>query len=91
MAPGQEYLDLNRAVDGVKVQQILTQLETNVEKAYLRHMQNECSNEKKRKEMAQNRAMGFFGPDKKMWEAAERMTTPSCDAIRDKFGSQYVS
>ncbi|KAI8600168.1 hypothetical protein EDD21DRAFT_377899 [Dissophora ornata] len=91
LAPGEDYLDLNRVVDGVKVQQILTQLETNVENAYLRHMRSECSNETKNKEMAHSRAMGFFGPNKKMWEAAQRMTTPSCDAIRDKFGSQYVS
>ncbi|KAF9899643.1 hypothetical protein EC991_008525 [Linnemannia zychae] len=86
MAPGSDRVDLNRVVNGVKVHQILTQLEENVEVAYLKHMRSECLNEKKRKELAQNRAMGFFGPDKKLWEAAQRMTTPSCDAIRDKFG-----
>ncbi|KAG0308041.1 hypothetical protein BGZ99_001298 [Dissophora globulifera] len=91
MAPGQDHLDLNKAVNGVKVAQILTQLEGNVENAYLRHMQSECSNEKTRKETAHSRAMGFFGPDKKMWEAAQRMTTPSCDIIREKFGSKYVN
>ncbi|KAF9151312.1 hypothetical protein BG015_006834 [Linnemannia schmuckeri] len=86
MAPGSDHLDLNRVINGMKVRQILTQLEEDVERAYLRHMRTECINEKKRKEVAQNRAMGYFGPDKKMWEAAQRMTTPSCDAIREKFG-----
>ncbi|KAF9122018.1 hypothetical protein BGX30_002252 [Mortierella sp. GBA39] len=86
MAPGSDHVDMNQVINGMKVRQILTQLEENVETAYLRHMRTECINEKKRKEVAQNRAMGFFGPDKKMWEAAQRMTTPSCDAIREKFG-----
>ncbi|KAF9339602.1 hypothetical protein BGZ91_005392 [Linnemannia elongata] len=86
MAPGSDRLDLDQVINGMKVRQILTQLEENVETAYLRHMRTECINEKKRKEVAQNRAMGFFGPDKKMWEAAQRMTTPSCDSIREKFG-----
>ncbi|KAF9545298.1 hypothetical protein EC957_011052 [Mortierella hygrophila] len=86
MAPGSDHVDMNQVVNGMKVRQVLTQLEENVETAYLRHMRTECINEKKRKEVAQNRAMGFFGPDKKMWEAAQRMTTPSCDAIREKFG-----
>lgn len=86
MAPGSDQLDLNQVINGMKVRQILTQLEENVETAYLRHMRAECMNEKKQKEVAHNRAMGFFGPDKKMWEAAQRMTTPSCDAIREKFG-----
>jgi len=86
MVPGQEHVDLNRVINGIKVRQILTQLEENVETAYLRHMQAECHNEKKAKELAFSRAQGFFGRDKKMWEAAQRMTTPSCDAIRDKFG-----
>ncbi|KAK3835553.1 MAG: hypothetical protein J3R72DRAFT_477479 [Linnemannia gamsii] len=86
MAPGSNDVDLNQVVNGIKVRQILTQLEANVETTYLRHMRTECANEKKRKEVAQNRAMGFFGPDKKMMEAAQRMATPSCDAIREKFG-----
>ncbi|KAF8949273.1 hypothetical protein BGZ47_007983 [Haplosporangium gracile] len=86
MAPGSNHLDLNQVINGMKVRQILTQLEENVETAYLRHMRAECINEKKRKEVAHSRAMGFLGPDKKMWEAAQRMTTPSCDAIREKFG-----
>lgn len=86
MAPGSDHLDLDQVINGMKVRQILTQLEENVETAYLRHMRTECINEKKRKEVAQNRAMGYFGRDKKMWEAAQRMTTPSCDAIREKFG-----
>ncbi|ORZ27753.1 hypothetical protein BCR41DRAFT_331442 [Lobosporangium transversale] len=84
-------LDLNKVINGVKVQQILTQLEENVETTYLKYMRNECLNEIKRKELAHSRAQGFFGRDKKMWEAAERMTTPSCDIIRDKFGSRYMS
>ncbi|KAG0282403.1 hypothetical protein BGZ96_000524 [Linnemannia gamsii] len=86
MAPGSDNLDLSQVINGMKVRQILTQLEENVETAYLRHMGTECMNEKKRKEVAHNRAMGFWGPDKKMWEAAQRMTTPSCDAIHEKFG-----
>ncbi|KAF9180454.1 hypothetical protein BGZ49_004999 [Haplosporangium sp. Z 27] len=84
MKPGEDVLD-------PKAQPILAQLESNVEFAYLKHMRTECANERKRKELAKNRAVGFFGPDKKLWEAAERMTTPSCDAIVDKFGSKYLS
>ncbi|KAG0361458.1 hypothetical protein BC939DRAFT_430418 [Gamsiella multidivaricata] len=91
MIPGQDHVDLNRIVDGIHVRKILTQLEENVENAYLRYMRTECANEKKRKEMAHSRAMGYFGPNKERWEAAQRMTTPSCDAIREKFGNQYVS
>ncbi|KAF9082123.1 hypothetical protein BGX23_012785 [Mortierella sp. AD031] len=86
MVPGQDHLDLDRVINGMKVRQILTQLESNVEETYWRHMTSECLNEKKRKELAQKRAMGFFGPDKKLSAAAERMTTPSCDTLRDKFG-----
>ncbi|KAF9923178.1 hypothetical protein FBU30_006751 [Linnemannia zychae] len=86
MAPGTDHVDLNHVVDGVKVRQILVQLENNVENAYLRHMQSECLNEKERKKLAESRAMGFFGPNKKMWEAAQKMKTPSCDTIREKFG-----
>ncbi|KAI1317263.1 hypothetical protein EDD11_008750 [Mortierella claussenii] len=86
MRPGEDVLDLGKSINGVKVRQILTELEKNVERNYLKHMEVECLNEKKKKEVAHNRAMGFFGPNKKMWEAAQRMTTPSCDAVREKFG-----
>ena len=65
-------------------------MEENVEVAYLRAMQAECIEEKDRKVRAQNRAMGFFGPDKKLFEQAQKMTTPSCDVIKEKFGEQYV-
>ncbi|KAG0013443.1 Eukaryotic translation initiation factor 2 subunit 3 [Entomortierella chlamydospora] len=89
MKPGEDVLDPNRAVGGLTVQQILQQLETNVENAYLKHMGAECAEQKKRKEVARNKAMGFFGPDKKLMAAANALTTPSCDAIADKFGKMY--
>ncbi|KAF9429300.1 hypothetical protein BGZ76_001517 [Entomortierella beljakovae] len=88
--PGEEVLDLGRVVNGVKIQQILVDLEKNVEDTYVRYKRSECANERERKKLAKSRAMGFFGPDKKMMEAAERMTTPSCDAVIDKFGVGYL-
>lgn len=91
MAPGTtDRLNLDQLHNGVKIQKILNQLEENVEVAYLRAMQAECVEEKDRKVRAQNRAMGFWGPDKKLWEQAQKMTTPSCDIIREKFGEQYI-
>ncbi|KAF9182976.1 hypothetical protein BGZ50_004603 [Haplosporangium sp. Z 11] len=77
--PGQD------PVNGAKVRQSLSQYEDRVESFYLRTMRERCTDERKRKEIAHNRAMGFFGPNEKMWKAAQRMTTPSCDEIRDKF------
>ncbi|KAF9342857.1 hypothetical protein BGX26_006707 [Mortierella sp. AD094] len=88
--PGEDVLDPDRVVNGVNVQQILQQLETNVEIAYQRHMTAECVNEKKRKELARSRAVGFFGPDKKLMQAADALPTPSCDALEDKFGKDRM-
>ncbi|KAG0048305.1 hypothetical protein BGZ83_006703 [Gryganskiella cystojenkinii] len=91
MVPGsKDTLNLDQVYNGVKVRNILSQLEENVEVGYLRAMQAKCIEEKDEKQKAQNRAMGFFGPDKKLWEQAQRMTTPSCDVIREKFGEPYI-
>ncbi|KAG0196100.1 hypothetical protein BGX28_000136 [Mortierella sp. GBA30] len=83
---GQDQVNLEKLVSGVKVRHILSQLEVDVENSYLRHMRTECAHEKQRKETAMKRSMGFFGPDKRMLDAAQRMSTPSCDAIKEKFG-----
>ncbi|KAG0221961.1 hypothetical protein B0O80DRAFT_459435 [Mortierella sp. GBAus27b] len=86
MAPDGDYLDLERVINGIKVRHILTKLEENVESAYVRHMRNACATEKRERELAFNRAMGFFGPVAAKWDAASRMTTPSCDELSAKFG-----
>ncbi|KAF9390409.1 hypothetical protein CPB97_009370 [Podila verticillata] len=84
------FIDYERVISGYKVGSILKQLEDNVEITYLKTMQAHCQDEKKKKEIAHNRAMGFFGPDKKLWAAAQKMSTASCEAIEEKFGSEYL-
>ncbi|KAG0040851.1 hypothetical protein BGZ82_007873 [Podila clonocystis] len=84
------FIDYERVINGYKVGSILKQLEDNVEITYLKTMQAHCQDERKKKEIALNRAMGFFGPDKKLWAAAQKMTTASCDAIEEKFGPEYL-
>ncbi|KAG0341767.1 hypothetical protein BG004_005914 [Podila humilis] len=87
---GSILLNLDKVVNGYKVGTILKQLEDNVEVTYLKTKQLHCQDERKKKEIATNRAMGFFGPDKKLYAAAQKMTTPSCEAIEQKFGREYV-
>lgn len=60
-------------------------MEENVESAYLRAMQDLCRAERRKKEIARNKAMGFWGADTKLWQEAQKMTTPSCDIVKDKF------
>ncbi|KAF9968137.1 hypothetical protein BGZ70_006407 [Mortierella alpina] len=79
-------LNTEKVINGVKVQNIIAQLEKDVETFYLKHMRQECHNEKHRKDLALQRSMGLFWPDQKKLDAAKRMTTPSCDALREKFG-----
>ncbi|KAF9926434.1 hypothetical protein BGZ67_008102 [Mortierella alpina] len=79
-------INTEKVINGVKVQNIIAQLEKDVETFYLKHMRQECQNEKHRKDLALQRSMGLFWPDQKKMDAAKRMTTPSCDALREKFG-----
>ncbi|KAG9323381.1 hypothetical protein KVV02_007495 [Mortierella alpina] len=79
-------INTEKVFNGVKVQNIIAQLEKDVETFYLKHMRQECQNEKHRKDLALQRSMGLFWPDQKKMDAAKRMTTPSCDALREKFG-----
>ncbi|KAF9290147.1 hypothetical protein BGZ68_007850 [Mortierella alpina] len=81
-----DQINREKVINGVKVQSIIAQLEKDVETFYLKHVRQECQNEKHRKELALQRSMGLFWPDQKKLDAAKRMTTPSCDAIREKFG-----
>ncbi|KAF9426048.1 hypothetical protein BGZ94_006995 [Podila epigama] len=84
------HINYEKVVNGYKVSAILKQLEDNVEVTFLKKMREQCVEERKKKELALNRAMGFFGPDKKLWAAAQQMTTPSCEAIEETFGPEYV-
>ncbi|KAI7821861.1 hypothetical protein BC939DRAFT_198023 [Gamsiella multidivaricata] len=77
-------------LQGRRVGPLFKRMEDNVEVAYLREMQNRCKEEKRRKDTALNKAMGFWGPDRKLWKEAQRMTTPSCDVVKEKYGKQYV-
>ncbi|KAF9347054.1 hypothetical protein BGX34_003441 [Mortierella sp. NVP85] len=90
--PGQDYFDIDGTVNGVRVRQIMVQLETNVEKAYMKYLQNACANEERARSLAFNRAFGFlgviFGPDRAKWEAAQNMKTTSCDILYEKFGTR---
>ncbi|KAF9204477.1 hypothetical protein BGZ49_005259 [Haplosporangium sp. Z 27] len=75
---------------GQKVGLVFKRMEENVEKAYLRMMQGQCKEEKRKKEVAQINAMGFWGADRKLWQEAQKMTLPSCDVIKQKYGKSYV-
>ncbi|KAG0286291.1 hypothetical protein BGZ96_009563 [Linnemannia gamsii] len=73
-------------LQGRKVGRIFQRMEENVESAYHRDMQDRCRAERRKKEIARNKAMGFWGPDEKLWQEAQRMTTPSCDIVKKTFG-----
>ncbi|KAF9578637.1 hypothetical protein BGW38_005466 [Lunasporangiospora selenospora] len=75
---------------GKKVGPLFKRLEDNVEMEFLRDMQTRCRGELRRKDIAQNKAMGFLGVDRVKWEAAKKMPTPSCNVIREKYGNQYI-
>ncbi|KAG0239504.1 hypothetical protein BGW41_007611 [Actinomortierella wolfii] len=64
-------------------------LEENVENVYLREKRAACQQERRQKQLAKDRAVGFFSVDKKLMAAAEKMKTPACDAIMEKFGRLY--
>ncbi|KAF9186967.1 hypothetical protein BGZ51_009851 [Haplosporangium sp. Z 767] len=72
-------------LQGKKVYPLFKRMEENVESAYLRDLQYRCREERRRKEMAQNRAMGFWGADPVLWKEAQKMTLPSCDKIKEKW------
>ncbi|KAF9543370.1 hypothetical protein EC957_000961 [Mortierella hygrophila] len=72
-------------LQGRKVGRLFQRMEEHVESAYLSEMQDRCRAERRKKEIARNKAMGFWGADQKLWQEAQRMTTPSCDIVKDKF------
>lgn len=72
-------------LQGRKVGRLFQRMEENVESAYLREMQDRCRAERRKKEIARNKAMGFWGADQKLWQEAQKMTTPSCDKVKEKF------
>ncbi|KAF9373130.1 hypothetical protein CPC16_002011 [Podila verticillata] len=73
-----------------KVGPIFKRMEDNVEVAYLGMIREKCRQEKRKKDIAYNKAMGFWGADRKLWAEAQKMATPHCDIVRDKYGAQYV-
>ncbi|KAF9924052.1 hypothetical protein FBU30_005926 [Linnemannia zychae] len=72
-------------LQGRRVGRLFQRMEENVEAAYLKQMQEQCRNERRRKEVARNKAMGFWGADPKLWQEAQKMTTPSCDIVKEKY------
>ncbi|KAF9914150.1 hypothetical protein BX616_008858 [Lobosporangium transversale] len=77
-------------LQGLHVGPLFKRMEENVELAYLRDMQVRCKDERRKKDEARNRAMGFWGADPKLWQEAQKMGTPSCEIIRQKYGKAYV-
>ncbi|KAG0267707.1 hypothetical protein BG011_000018 [Mortierella polycephala] len=73
---------------GKKVYPLFRRMEENVESAFLRDLQYRCREERRRKEVAQNKAVGFWGADPVLWKEAQRMPLPSCDVIKEKW-SRY--
>ncbi|KAG0029353.1 hypothetical protein BGZ81_003871 [Podila clonocystis] len=73
-----------------KVGPIFKRMEDNVEVAYLGMIREKCRQEKRKKDIAHNKAMGFWGADRKLWAEAQKMATPHCDIVREKYGQQYV-
>ncbi|KAI8350847.1 hypothetical protein B0O80DRAFT_127919 [Mortierella sp. GBAus27b] len=72
---------------GRRVGPLFKQMEDNVEAAYLKELQSRCKEERRRKTAAMNEAMGFWGADRRLLQVAQRMPTPSCTTIEEKFGS----
>ncbi|KAF9091176.1 hypothetical protein BGX23_005410 [Mortierella sp. AD031] len=77
-------------LQGRKVGRVFQRMEENVEAAYLREMQDRCRAERRKKEVARNKAMGFWGADRKLWDEAQRMTTPSCDVVKEKYSRNVL-
>ncbi|KAF8938599.1 hypothetical protein EDD21DRAFT_167697 [Dissophora ornata] len=77
-------------LQGRKVGPLFKRMEDNVEVAYLKDLQGRCKDERRKKDIAMNKAMGFWGADRKQWQEAQRMTTPSCEVIKEKYGKQYA-
>ncbi|KAF9175340.1 hypothetical protein BGX21_002924 [Mortierella sp. AD011] len=76
-------------LQGHKVGPLFRRMEENVEQEYLVMMRGRCKEERRKKEVARINAMGFWGADPKLWKEAERMTTPSCDVVKEKYGLRY--
>ncbi|KAI1314779.1 hypothetical protein EDD11_001707 [Mortierella claussenii] len=77
-------------LQGLRVGPLFKRMEDTVENAYLKEMQGRCKNEKRRKEIALNKAMGFWGADRKLWQEAQKMAMPSCEVIKEKYGKTYI-
>ncbi|KAG0043459.1 hypothetical protein BGZ83_011389 [Gryganskiella cystojenkinii] len=77
-------------LQGQRVGPIFKLMEDQVELAYLRKMQGQCKEERRKKEILQNKAMGFWGADHKLWLEAQKMAMPSCDIVKEKYGKEYI-
>ncbi|KAF9112464.1 hypothetical protein BGX27_003351 [Mortierella sp. AM989] len=77
-------------LQGQRMGPVFKHMENNVELSYLRMMQGRCKEERRKKEVALINAMGFWGADRKLRQEALRMTVPSCDVIKEKFGNGFV-
>lgn len=77
-------------LQGQKVGPLFKRMEEQVELSYLREMQVKCRDEKRKKEVMHNKAMGFWGADRKLWTEAQKMPMPSCDIVKEKYGKEYV-
>ncbi|KAF9570520.1 hypothetical protein EC968_001742 [Mortierella alpina] len=71
---------------GERVGPVFRRMEENVEASYLRELQLRCKEERRKREVARNEAMGFWGMDPKKWQEAKRMSMPNCELIEKKFG-----
>ncbi|KAG0258895.1 hypothetical protein DFQ27_004403 [Actinomortierella ambigua] len=65
---------------------LFVQLEKNVEGAFYTEKSAMCTRERREKQLAKDRAVGFFSIDRKRMAMAEKMKTPSCDVLMEKFG-----
>ncbi|KAF9978356.1 hypothetical protein BGZ73_002739 [Actinomortierella ambigua] len=61
-------------------------LEKNVEDVFWRDNSLACARERREKQLAKDRATGLFTIDRKKMALAEKMKTPSCDVLKEKFG-----
>ncbi|KAF9953534.1 hypothetical protein BGZ72_005344 [Mortierella alpina] len=71
---------------GEKVGPLFRRMEENVETSYLRELQLRCKEERRKREVARNEAMGFWGMDAKKWQEAKRISMPNCELMEKMFG-----
>jgi len=77
-------------LQGQKVGPLFKGMEDQVEVSYLREMQTKCKEERRKRDILQNKAMGFWGADRKLWLEAQRMAMPACDVVKEKYGKEYA-